>query len=96
VPARPRAHGTLPPQQPAAPHPPRSAPPTTHTTASPPRYVPFCGVAVLEELIGGKSGVEDPYALDVGSPKWTRTCLPHQEEMIASAAETLKIALLKP
>ncbi len=59
------------------------------------RYVPFCGVAVLEELIGGKSGVEDPYALDVGSDKWTRTCLPHQAEEIGRAAETLKIALLK-
>jgi hypothetical protein len=58
-------------------------------------YVPFCGVAVLEELIGGKSGVEDPYILDVGSSKWTKTCLPHQAAEIARAAETLKIALVR-
>lgn len=24
-------------------------------------YVPFCGLAVVEELSGGRSGVEDPF-----------------------------------
>jgi hypothetical protein len=57
--------------------------------------VPFCGVAVLEELIGGSSGVTDPYIEDVGSARWTKTCLPHQEAEIAKAAETLKIALVR-
>ena len=56
--------------------------------------MPFCGVAVLEELIGGKSGVEDPFILDVGSARWAKHCLPHQAEEIDRAAQTLKLALL--
>jgi hypothetical protein len=51
-------------------------------------------MAVLEELVGGKSGVEDPYIMDVGSSKWTKVCLPHQAEEITKAAATLKLALL--
>lgn len=68
--------------------------PHTHTPITLHRYVPFCGVAVLEELVGGKSGVEDPYIMDVGSSKWTKVCLPHQAEEITKAAATLKLALL--
>ena len=56
-------------------------------------YVPFCGVAVLEELCGGRSGVEDPFILDVGAPKWL-ACLPHQADAIAAAAKNLAIALV--
>jgi acetoin utilization deacetylase AcuC-like enzyme len=58
-------------------------------------YVPFCGVAVLEALCGGRSGVVDPFEADVGSPRWAKVCHPHQAAEIAAAAETLKLALLK-
>jgi len=58
-------------------------------------YVPFCGVAVLEELVGGSSGVVDPYIKDVGSPRWANLCHPHQAAEIEKAEATLKIALLK-
>ena len=57
-------------------------------------YVPFCGVAVLESLLGGKSGVEDPFERDVGSPRWAQVCHPHQLAEIEAAAATLDIALL--
>jgi hypothetical protein len=57
--------------------------------------VPFCGVAVLEELLGGRSGVTDPFLADVGSPRFAKVCLPHQKEEIQRAAQTLQLALLK-
>ena len=58
-------------------------------------YVPFCGIAVLEELSGFASGVVDPFLMDVGSPKWAKVCHPHQAAEIERAAQTLKLALLK-
>ena len=57
-------------------------------------YVPFCGVRVLEALLGGESGVVDPFEEDVGSPRWTKVCHPHQAAEIETAEKVLKIALL--
>lgn len=59
-----------------------------------PAYVPFCGLAVLEELSGVASGVQDPFVADVGSPDW-QACQPHQAAAVDRAAENLKLALLK-
>jgi hypothetical protein len=50
---------------------------------------------VLEALCGGRSGVVDPFEADVGSPRWTKACLPHQAAEIAAAEETLGLALRK-
>ena len=57
-------------------------------------YVPFCGVAVLEALLGESSGVQDPFIMDVGSSQW-QELQPHQAAAVDRAAENLKIALLK-
>jgi hypothetical protein len=40
-------------------------------------YVPYCGLAVVEELAGFSSGVVDPFARDVGPAAWTEL-QPHQ------------------
>jgi acetoin utilization deacetylase AcuC-like enzyme len=48
-------------------------------------YVPFCGLAVLEELAGVRSGVEDPYLLRYrGVPG--EELQPAQREAVAAAA----------
>ena len=63
-------------------------PPPIHPRLVPPE-------AVLEALCGGRSGVVDPFEADVGSPRWTKACLPHQAAEIAAAEETLGLALRK-
>ena len=57
-------------------------------------YVPFCGLACVEELAGFDSGVVDPFDLDAGSPKWL-DLQPHQRDAVDLARATLDIALLK-
>jgi hypothetical protein len=57
-------------------------------------YVPYCGLAVLEELSGHSTGVTDPFVVDVGSPEW-QVLQAHQKAAVDKAAENLKIALLK-
>lgn len=48
-------------------------------------YVPFCGMAVLEELVGESSGVDDPYmAFFSAYPQ--RSLEPWQQEMVSAAA----------
>ena len=48
-------------------------------------YVPYCGLAVMEELTGIPTGVEDPWAPHMA--KWGQQSLqPHQEQAIAAAA----------
>ena len=56
-------------------------------------YVPFCGVAVLEELSGVAAGPRgrDPFLDDVGAGTGLQ---PHQAAAVARAAATLDIALL--
>jgi acetoin utilization deacetylase AcuC-like enzyme len=50
-------------------------------------YVPYCGLAVMEELSGRNSGVEDPFLESVSSVGGHQL-YPHQDEVIAQA-ETL-------
>lgn len=48
-------------------------------------YVPYCGLAVLEELSGIKTHVEDPWAARMAS--WPgQTLQPHQQAAISAAA----------
>lgn len=58
-------------------------------------YVPYCGLAVVEELSGYKTTVVDPFIDDVGSAAW-QALQPHQDKAIAAAEANLAIALLKP
>jgi hypothetical protein len=76
------------------PPPPHPAAPSPHWRRSE-VYVPYCGLAVLEQLSGLRTPVHDPFVADVGSPEW-QAVQPHQERAIAAAAEVLKIALLPP
>jgi acetoin utilization deacetylase AcuC-like enzyme len=51
-------------------------------------YVPYCGLAVLEEMSGIRTQVEDPWAPLMA--KWGGQDLaPHQDKAIAAAAELL-------
>ena len=49
-------------------------------------YVPYCGLAVMEELSGTKSRIDDPFApfVDVAGG---HQLYPHQDEIIAKAAQ---------
>ena len=51
-------------------------------------YVPFCGVAVVEELCGGERFVEDPF-LQAFAHKPSQTLQPHQDAAIARAESLL-------
>lgn len=55
-----------------------------------PAYVPFCGLAVVEELSGVRTGVEDPFLNDIAA--WGYADLqPHQEAVITAAEENLQV-----
>jgi len=58
-------------------------------------YVPYCGLAVIEELSGHSTGVTDPFIEDVGSPEW-QALQAHQRAAVDRAAENLSIALVAP
>ncbi len=49
-----------------------------------PAYTPFCGIAVLEELSGVSTGVEDPF-LPIFEGYGYQELQPHQEAVIAAA-----------
>jgi acetoin utilization deacetylase AcuC-like enzyme len=49
-----------------------------------PFHVPFCGLAVIEQMVGEPSGVADPYATLAILPY--QDLQPHQAELIALAA----------
>ena len=52
-------------------------------------YVPYCGLAVVEEMTGIRTGVEDPWAPHM--TKWGQQSLqPHQELAIAEAAKLVE------
>jgi acetoin utilization deacetylase AcuC-like enzyme len=52
-------------------------------------YVPYCGFAVLEELSGIKTQVEDPWATRMAS--WPgQTLQPHQQAAISAAARLVE------
>jgi acetoin utilization deacetylase AcuC-like enzyme len=59
-------------------------------------YVPFCGLAVVEELARIRTAVEDPYLEFLSSVGGQASVLPHQKEAIAAAEENLKIAVKAP
>ncbi len=52
-------------------------------------YVPFCGLAVLEELSGVSTGVADPF-LPIFAGMGGQTLQPHQSALIARAKELLR------
>ena len=56
----------------------------THEGGYSPLYVPFCGMAVLEELSGKQSAVEDPFAETAGTAGG-QELQPHQSAAIAEA-----------
>ena len=56
-------------------------------------YVPFCGLAVVEELSGISSGVEDPF-LPVFEGIGGQDLQPHQDAAIAAAEANLTNSLL--
>jgi acetoin utilization deacetylase AcuC-like enzyme len=48
-------------------------------------YVPFCGLAVFEEMLGQRSGVEDPF-LPIFAGMGGQDLQPHQQAVIDAAA----------
>ena len=49
-------------------------------------YVPYCGLAVMEEMTGIRTGIEDPWGPQI--TKWGQQDLqPHQEQAITAAAK---------
>ena len=51
-------------------------------------YVPYCGLAVLEEMTGISTGVEDPWGRHMA--RWGQQALqPHQDQAIAAAEKLL-------
>lgn len=61
----------------------------THEGGYSEMYVPYCGLAVLEELSGWRTGIEDPWAADASC--WGQQGLqPHQRAAIDAAAKLLE------
>ena len=54
-------------------------------------YVPFCGLAVLEELTGISTGVEDPFLAARGGIFPYKELQEHQDVMISDASQSLEI-----
>ena len=55
-----------------------------------PAYAPYCGLAVLEELSGIRSAVEDPF-LPIFEGYAYQELQPHQEAVIAEVAQLLEV-----
>jgi acetoin utilization deacetylase AcuC-like enzyme len=51
-------------------------------------YVPFCGLAIVEELAGTKSAIDDPY-LEFFQGAAGQDLQPHQDAAIAAAEANL-------
>jgi acetoin utilization deacetylase AcuC-like enzyme len=51
-------------------------------------YVPFCGLAIVEQLAGTRSSIEDPY-LDIFKGAGGQDLQPHQDVAIAAAEANL-------
>jgi acetoin utilization deacetylase AcuC-like enzyme len=60
----------------------------THEGGYSPAYVPFLGLAVIEELSGVKSPIDDPYA-PICEHGGQQDLQPHQDQLIASAEALL-------
>ena len=59
-----------------------------------PAYVPYCGLAVIEELAGVRTGLADPL-LDILGAMGGQDIQPHQEAVVREAAK-LTAGLLAP
>lgn len=58
----------------------------SHEGGYSPAYVPYCGLAVLEEMAGLKTEIDDPWASRMAN--WGGQALqPHQQRIIADAAQ---------
>jgi hypothetical protein len=52
-------------------------------------YVPYCGLAVMEELTGIRTAIEDPWQAHMS--KWGQQALqPHQQQAISAAAKLVE------
>jgi len=61
----------------------------THEGGYSAMYVPYCGLAVLEQMAGIRTGVEDPWAPLMA--EWGQQALqPHQSALIDKAAELVR------
>src|SRR5262249_9780809 len=61
----------------------------THEGGYSEMYVPYCGLAVLEELSGGRTRIEDPW--NAHAPFWGQQGLqPHQRVAIDAAAKLVE------
>ena len=60
----------------------------THEGGYSPAHVPFCGLAVIEELSGINTGVEDPFQPSLSGHGGYKL-LPHQIEMIDAAGKLI-------
>jgi acetoin utilization deacetylase AcuC-like enzyme len=60
----------------------------THEGGYSPAHVPFCGLAVIEELSGINTGVEDPFQPSLSGHGGYKL-LPHQIEMIYAAGKII-------
>ena len=57
-------------------------------------YVPYCGLAVMEELTGIRTAVEDPWKPHMA--KWGQQALqPHQQQAISAAAASSRPCLIQ-
>jgi acetoin utilization deacetylase AcuC-like enzyme len=54
-------------------------------------YLPFCGLAVLEELSGTRTGVEDPYMAARRGAFAYQELQPHQDAAVRAAERTLSL-----
>jgi len=57
-------------------------------------YVPFCGLATIEQLSGIDTGVADPCLLEIQS-YGQQALQPHQEEVVRKAEDTVARLALK-
>ena len=53
-------------------------------------YVPYCGLAVLEELAGLRTAIDDPF-LSIITGMGGQRLQPHQAELIQQAAQLVKL-----
>ena len=55
-----------------------------------PVHVPFCGVAVLEELSGARTDVVDPFGVNFDNSP-AHELLPHQAQVVEAAAAVVQL-----
>ena len=62
----------------------------SHEGGYAPLYVPFCGLAVMEELSGVKTPVDDPMALRAAAAGG-QDLQPHQDAVIRAAERLARL-----